>query len=394
MPSVSCRRPRWTGPTPTRPGARPAPTSSGRRRRTGHEDRIMRRPIASVVSIGLIGFALACARAEDAPADHAVSVRTARVESGTITEWIRMYGRIAPPPDRDATLVPMVAGLLLAVPVREGQSVRAGEILARVEGAPLDDALRAAEAAERRADAEAAFRKSVAARTRSLLDKGVASRQDAEADEAAAVSADAAQAEASSALATARRRREWAELRAPFDGVVVRMFRRAGESVDGTPATPVIQVAATTGAQVAAEATAETLARLERDQPAEVEMRGSAGGTVKARVLRIARAVDTSTGSGEVRLVFDGAAPPWPLGLGVDVRVAVGHRERATIVPARTLRRGEEGASEVVVADAGKAVVRRVTTGLAEGDRIEIVSGVSPGETVVVDDPVGLSDGT
>ncbi|OLE67041.1 MAG: hypothetical protein AUG09_04470 [Acidobacteria bacterium 13_1_20CM_2_68_7] len=343
---------------------------------------------------GLIGSTLACAREQDAPTDHAVQVRTARAASGTITEWIRLYGRIAPPPDRDATLAPLVAGTLLAVPVREGQSVKAGELMARVEGAPLDDGLRAAEAAQRRAEAESAFRRSAATRTRTLVDKGVASRQDAEADESAAVSAEAALAEASSALATARRRRDWAELRAPFEGVVVRVFRRAGESVDGTPATPVIQVAATTGAQVAAEATAETLARLERDQPAEVEMRGSAGGTVKARVLRIARAVDTSTGSGEVRLVFDGAAPPWPLGLGVDVRVAVGRRERATIVPARALRRGEEGTSEVVVADAGKAVVRRVTTGLAEGDRIEIVSGVSPGETVVVDDPVGLSDGT
>ena len=354
----------------------------------------MRTLFALALAIGLIGPTLSCAGEQDAPAEHAVQVRSARAESGTITEWVRLYGRIAPPPDRDATLAPLVAGLLLAVPVREGQSVTAGETLARVEGAPLDDGLRAAEAAERRAEADAVFRKSVAARTRSLVDKGVASRQDAEADEAAAVSAEAALAEASSALATARRRRDWAELRAPFDGVVVRVFRRPGESVDGTPATPVIQVASATGAQVAAEATAETLARLQRDQPAEIDARGSAGAAARARVLRVARAVDTSTGSGEVRLAFDGPAPPWPLGLGVDVRVAVGRRERATIVPARALRRGEEGTSEVVVADGGKAVVRRVTTGLAEGDRVEIVSGVSPEETVVVDDPVGLADGT
>src|SRR2546425_95077 len=354
----------------------------------------MRRPIPSVVSIGLLGFALACARAEDAPADHAVSVRTARVESGTITEWIRMYGRIAPPPDRDATLAPMVAGLLLAVPVREGQSVRAGEILARVEGAPLDDALRAAEAAERRADAEAAFRKSVAARTRSLLDKGVASRQDAEADEAAAVSADAAQAEASSALATARRRRDWAELRAPFDGVVVRVFRRPGESVDGTPATPVIQVASATGAQVAAEATADTLSRLARDQPAEIESRGSPGAALKAHVLRIARAVDSSTGSGEVRLAFDDAAPPLPLGLGVDVRVAVGRRERATIVPTKALRRGDGGKTEVVIVGKGKAGSRSVVTGLTGGERTEGASGLSRAERGWVDDPMGPAEGT
>src|SRR2546427_8617110 len=354
----------------------------------------MKRPVAIVVSIGLLGFALACARAEDAPADHAVAVRTARVESGTITEWIRLYGRIAPPPDRDATLAPLVAGLLLAGPVREGQGVRAGEILARVEGAPLDDALRAAEAAERRADAEAAFRKSVAARTRSLLDKGVASRQDAEADEAAAVSADAAQAEASSALATARRRRDWAQLRAPFDGVVVRVFRRPGESVDGTPATPVIQVAAATGAQVGAEATADTLSRLARDPPAEVGARGSPGAALKAHVLRIARARDSSTGSGAARLALPRPAPPLPLGLGVDVRVAVGRRERATIVPAEALRRGDAGKTEVGVVDRGEAVNREVATGLAEGDRIEVVSGLSVDDTVVVDAPMGLADGT
>src|SRR5213593_1025868 len=120
MPSVSYPRPPWTEPTPTRPGARPMPTSSRLRRRRSHEIGSMRTLLAIVLRVGLIGFTLACARDRDAPSDHAVSVRTARVESGTITEWIRLYGRIVPPPDRDATLAPLVAGLLIAVPVREG----------------------------------------------------------------------------------------------------------------------------------------------------------------------------------------------------------------------------------------------------------------------------------
>ncbi len=354
----------------------------------------MKKRLAILLPIGLLGCALACARGDEAPADRAVPVRTARVETGPITEWIRLNGRIAPPPDGDATLAPLVPGVLVAAPVREGQSVRTSEVLARVESATLDDSLRAAEAAGRRAEAEAAFRRSAATRTRSLVEKGVASRQDAEADESAAVSAEAALAETSSALATARRRRGWSDLRAPFNGVVVRVFRRAGESVDGTPATPVIQIASASGAQVAAEATGEMLTRLKPDQPAEVAVRGSSGAPLRAHLLRIARAVDATTGSGEVRLAFEAAAPALPFGLPVEVRAAVDHRDRATLVPARALRRDEAGKTEVVVMDQGKAVIRAVVTGLTDGDRVEVVSGVSPNESVVVDDPVGLTEGT
>jgi multidrug efflux system membrane fusion protein len=347
---------------------------------------------AAAALVPLLGL-IACARETEPPAERAAFVRTARAEIGTITDWIRLYGRIVPPPDRDATLAPLVAGALLVVPVREGQSVKAGTVVARVEPAPLDDVVRAAEAAQRRAEAEAAYRKSAAARTLSLVDKGVASRQDAEADQSAAVSADAALAEASSLLATARRRRGWADLLAPFDGVVVHVFRRPGDSVDGTPSTPVVQVASALGAQVAAEATGDSLSRIQADEPAEVVATGSPDRAIPAHVLRVARAVEATTGSGEIRLAFDGAAPSLPLGLGVEVRIAVGRHERATTVPARALRRGEGQATEVVVARDGKAVVRKVTAGFSDKDRVEILSGLSPDETVVVDDPVGLADG-
>ena len=353
----------------------------------------MRRLLGVPCLVVLLGAASACGREGEAPQDHAALVRTAKAGTGTITDWVRLYGRIVPPPDREADLAPQVAGILVEVPVREGQTVKAGSIVARVDTAPLDDAVRSAEAGLRRAEAEAAYRKSAADRTATLVDKGVASRQDAEADRAAAVSADAALAEATSELAVARRRREWATLHAPFDGVVMRVHRRDGDSVDGTPATPVVQVASNSGIQVAAEATAESLVRIKPRQPAEIEVGGSREGAFQARVLRVAQAVETATGSGEVRLVFEGGAPVLPLGLGVNVRVAVGGRPDATIVPARALRRGEGGVTEVVVVDKGKAAVRKVTTGLAEEDRIEVVSGLAPGETVVIDDPVGLADG-
>jgi RND family efflux transporter MFP subunit len=348
------------------------------------------RNLACATALAVV--ALGCGRSSEPNAEGAALVVTARVTSGPVTDWLRLYGRVAPPPDRDATLAPLVPGALVEVPVREGQAVKTGDVLARVDGALLGDALRAAEAAERRTVAEAEFRKRAALRTRALFEKGVSSGQEAEADEAAAVAADSAVAEAASAAATARRRSAYADLRAPFDGIVLRVLRRPGDVVDGTPTTPVVQLASLDGAQVAADATGEGLVRIEKGQTAEVGLKD--GTSRLGHVLRVARAVDPASGSGEVRVAFEGASSPWPLGLGVEVRIAVKRKEGATVVPTRALRKGESGKTEVVVVENAKAVVREVQIGLHEGDVVEIVSGLSVGETVVVDDPVGLAEGT
>ncbi len=322
-----------------------------------------------------------------------IPVRVAPARTETVREWVRLFGRVVPPPDRDATLAPQVAGVLLDVAVRQGEVVRKGEVVARVDPAPLDDALRAAEAAEKRAAAEAEFRAKAAVRTRNLLDKGVASRQEAEADEAAATAAESGLAEARAALATAQRRRGWAELRAPFDGVVVKVVRRAGEPVDGSPATGVVELAAQWPVEIAADAVAESLQEIRPGAPAEVSVRDATTAARAARVTRVARSVDPASGAGEVRLAVSDAAAALVLGTPVDVRIVVRERKGALTVPESAVRHGPEGHAEVVVAAGGKASVRTVSTGITEGGRVEISSGLGAGDEVVVEDVVGIVDG-
>jgi RND family efflux transporter MFP subunit len=320
-------------------------------------------------------------------------------------EWVELFGRVVPPPDRDATIAPQVAGVLLAVEVREGDSVKKGQVVGRVDSAPLVDALASAEAAERSAEADAAFRRRTAERTRGLFEKGVASGQEAESDEAAAVGAEASLSETSSALAVARRRLAWAELRAPFDGVVLKVLRRAGDTVDGSPATPVVEIASPTPIQVAADATAGALRSIAPGQRAEVSAhgevetrgevatRGEAPTALPAKVLRVSRSVDPATGAGEVRLDFANAGVPLVLGTSVSIRIAVREKSDALTVPAAAVRRGPDGAAQVIVVEGTTARVRAVALGIADKERVEILSGLKAGEQVVVDDPVGLTDG-
>ena len=362
---------------------------------SGELANLERSGIARAVILGVVWLVVAgCRGAAETQAPAPAPVRTVRAAPATLVDRVRLAGRLVPRPDRDATLAPLVAGRLSSVEVRQGQTVRKGEVLARIDPASLDSAVGAAEAAERRADAERAFRGKAAERSKLLHDKGVASLEEAEADEAAAVAAESAHAEAAAALEEARRRRSWSELRAPFDGVVVRVLRGAGEQADGTPATAVLEIASPEPLEVAAGATAETLARLSTGIEAVILAPGSDAVAFRARVIRSARAIDPATGIGEVRLQPLGTPrSSLVLGAAVEVLAEVSRKRAAVTVPAAAVCRSAGEASEVVVVEGGRARPRAVTTGLADGEQIEILTGLTAGEEVVIDDPLALADG-
>lgn len=356
-----------------------------------------RRGLGPAVAPGLLMLsmvlAVACAKGNDSlEKPEPTSVKTAVAEEGAITEWVELQGRVTPPYDRDATLAPLVAGRIVFLAARVGEMVSEGAVVARVETGALDDQLKFAEAAVRRSEAEVAFKRAVAKRSRDLVAKGVASREEAESADAAAVAAESAQAEDASNLATARRRRSWSEVTAPFAGVVVRVDRRIGDFVDGTAATPVMEIAATDGWEIVASATSASLQRLRMGQSAVIRGIGDSDG-LPVTVAGIARAVDPMTGAGDVRLRPNTRPQGVALGAAVQVRIAVQAHAKAVLVPKASLRMAPDGSVEVAVVEGGVGHVRKIETGLAENGRVEVVSGLAAGAHVVIEDPVGIADG-
>lgn len=344
-----------------------------------------------VIAALLTAFCAACGREPVEPAVDPPAVRVAPVARGTLSEWLRLSGRVVPLPDRDATLSPRVEGVLAEVTVRLGSRVSRGQVLARVGTSILDDALQAAVAAEQSAAADAEAKRRAATRTRTLVERGVVSGEQAETDEAAATAAEAALSQARATRALATRRKGWGELRAPFDGVVLRVLRQAGEPVDGTATTPVVEVAAEHPVQVALDATAAALARLREGQTAEIVV-DSAATPIPARVSGVARSVDAATGTGPVRLDPSTADASLLLGRVVEARIAVDAHTGVLYVPEKALRGGANGVVEAVVVKDHKSHVVAVVPGIHDGDRVEVVSGLEEGAAVVIDDPVGLGD--
>jgi RND family efflux transporter MFP subunit len=356
------------------------------------EGRRVRAAVRGLLAIS-VAFSAGCGKAAEEEKPEPASVKTALAEEGAVTEWVELQGKVAPPYDRDATLAPLVPGRIVFLAARVGEMVSEGAVVARVETGALDDQLKSAEAAARRSEADVAFKRAVAKRSRDLVAKGVASREEAESADAAAIAAESVQAEDAASLATARRRRSWAEVTAPFGGVIVRVDRRIGDFVDGTAATPVVEIAATDGWEIVASAASVSLQRLRAGQSASIGGLGASADGVTATVTGIARAVDPATGAGDVRLRPLSRPPGTALGSPVQVRVAVQAHPKAILVPKASLRMAPDGTAEVVVVEAGIAHVRKVETGFTEGDKVELISGVSAGAHVVIEDPVGIADG-
>ena len=350
----------------------------------------MKKMLAVIFAIAAAGCS-SSREAEEKP--DPTAVKTAIVEEGSISEWVELQGRVSAPYDRDAVLAPQVSGRIVFLHARVGDEVKEGAVLARVESGPVDDELKAAEAAARRSEADLVFKRTVAKRSRDLVAKGVASREEAESADAAAVAAESAAAEDAATLASARRRQAWAELKAPFAGVVVRVDRRIGDFVDGTAATPVVEVAATDGWEIVASATSSSLQRLRAGQTASIVGLGGAEEGIQATVIGIAKAVDPSTGAGEVRLAPRTRPEGTALGSPVQVRVAVQSHAKAVLVPRAALRKAADGSTEVVAVEGGIAHVKKIEVGLSESDRVEVVSGLNVGAHVVIEDPIGIADG-
>ena len=345
-----------------------------------------KRLVAAVCIVG-------CAKAHEPAADEerAAAAVTCKPATETIVdEVVEVAGVIAPPPKLDAIVSSPIAGRVSLVAVEEGDTVAAGSLLATIEDPAIPAGAIEARAAVAGARANKLAAEQDLARQQRLVDSGIGARRDL--DEARAkAAATAAELEAANARAgLASKNNARRELRAPHAGVVLHLWKRVGESVDGTTATPVAQVADVSTLELRAQLPPAALAPVREAMPATVKILGI-DGFLAAKVARVAPAVDPVTLLGGVRIQIDGSHPI-TIGSAASGQVVVS-RHPGLVVPATSVRRSMVGADEVVVCDDGVARVRAVTIGRRSETTTEIAKGVVAGEPIVTDHVLGLEDG-
>lgn len=274
---------------------------------------------------------------------------------------------------RRAVLSSRLAASIVGLNAREGDVVKDGAVLVRLEDAALKAALAAAEASDQAAARDLK-------RAEALLAKGAGTRNELE-------NASTAAERTRSAVVAAREALSHASIRAPFTGRIVRKLASVGDTVN--PGQPLLEIEGEGGLEVVASIEGAVHDRLRTGQRIEVRLDGVAT-SFTATIHDLASSADPSTHRFTLRADIPSAAGV-RAGLFARVLVASPGGEPRVLVPAGAiLRRG--GLTGVYVIRDGHAWLRWIAPGDAFGDSIEVRAGLDPKERVALD-PSRLHDG-
>lgn len=304
-------------------------------------------------------------------------VTTRAATTGDLPVVVHGFGLVEFDPAQLLTLNTEIEARVLELGARAGESVDKGRTLLKL--APS----RAARLDLERARRDARTAADAAARAERLRADGLASDADVEAAQGTARD------QAATLASLEARAQSLADLKAPSAGVVDALLVRPGDLV--APGTALVRLAQPDALQARISIEPEDAALLGRDVAIRLTGLNHPDQQIDTRLRILDRRLDPTT-----RMTTAWADLPAGSGFltGESVRAqltAEVHRD-VVIVPRSAVFHDANGAY-LFLDEGGKAQLRRIETGITNGERTEIRSGVRPGDTVIVEGAAVLSDG-
>ena len=395
----------------------------------------MSKHYATIFSLALPLLALASCGGDEpgrAEANHGPALSVA-VETAAITpigDFSEAVGTVRA--RTSSALSSKVMGQVLSVHVQPGQYVRQGQLLAEIDNrdaaanlarakaglseaqnalVEVDESTRAAEAGKTAAEAAASLAASTYNRYQALLERKSVSQQEFDEVEFRRKAADAEAIRASQGVLSAQSRRKqvldrieqasaevrnaeaflsYSRITAPFSGLITAKHIDPGALA--APGNPLLTIEESGNYQLEATVEESQINRIRIGDKTPVVIDALAGKELVGVVAEIAPAGDPSSRSFTVKLklpVADGLRS----GMFGRARFAAGQTERLSVPTNAVFERGQL-VGVMVVDQSNKARFRLVKTGKRYADRVEILSGLAPGERIITETPSQVQDGT
>lgn len=318
-------------------------------------------------------------------------VTTDFVDTREIAETVSVFGQIVA--GRQSDVAVRVMGVAEVAPLRAGDVVEKGEVLFELDTERLQidfeqaqAELVIAEAGVAAAQARADRLKKTLERTKSLVSNATVSQAqlDDRAGEYAEALGNLQQAEAritaaKAGLSGAQYNLDNAIVRAPFDGTILEVTAEVGEFV--AAGASIARILDNGALEVEANVPSRYIEALQADQ--FVTGRTDTGGEMRLQLRAILPTEFSSTRTRPVRFMFSEVTNQIAVGQTVALDLPVSAPAEVVVVSKDAVVQGS-GGWQVFVNEGGKATVRPVQIGRAIGDAFEVLSGLEPGDEVVV----------
>ena len=293
-------------------------------------------------------------------------------------------------PLRRASPGTVLMGRVEEVLRHEGDRVRAGEVLARVESRDVAARLAQAEAGVAAARAQEENARLAKERMERLQARQAASRKNVEDAVTGYEAAAAGLRAAEEGVKAARVAYGNSEVKAPFAGVVAEKRVEVGDTA--APGMPLFVVEDTSKMKVEASVPESSIAGLAAGRPVQVMVEAAGEGTRQGVLSEILPAGDPRSRTFTVRVVLDNSDGALRSGMFARLIIEKGDRKALVVSESSLVRRGP--LTGVFVVDEGSvARLRWITAGETRDGKIEVLTGLKAEERIVLSPPPAIADG-
>lgn len=385
----------------------PAPSPSATQEPGPGRNRRRWLSLAAVLLLaGMVGLAWTLTHREPAAAAGAgarrgaggTTVGVAVAEQADVPIVVEALGTVTP--SATATVRAQVSGVLQQVLFREGQTVKAGQLLATVDPRPYEMALMQASGQRQRDDAQLDNARLTLERYRTLLAQDSIARQDVDTQAALVRQLEGTAATNRAAEGSARLNLAYSRVTAPIAGRVGLRVVDVGNVVGPGDANGLAVITQTAPIDIAfslpQDRVPEVQARIAEGAELAVTAydRSRAQALATGRFLTLDNQIDVQTGTVRAKARFANPGEALFPNQFVNVRLVLRTLRGAVVVPVAALRTRSSGDYVYVLDEASRSVaLRPVTRGPATDDRIVIASGLKVGEKVITEGADRLKDG-
>jgi RND family efflux transporter MFP subunit len=380
--------------------------------------------LPGLLSIAIAGTLSSCKSEVAAPvATPTVPVATA--EPATLANGLTLSAEFRPYQEVD--VMAKIAGYVKNIRVDIGDHVQQGEVLATLEVPEIQDEMAKAKAGVATADANIVTAQANVTHAQAVAniahlsygrirdvaakDKGLVPRQDVDVAESRDLEAAAQLASANSAVKAAEQMKSGAEseysraqsmaqyatIRAPFTGVVTKRYANTGSMIQAgissqSQAMPVVRIAQNDVLRVILPVPVNSVGGIKDGQAVEVGVT-NLGTTLQGKVTRYADSVQMATRTMDTEVDVSNREGKIVPGMYAEVHLHLAARPDVLSVPLDAVDGLGTSAQQVYQVKDGVIRLVKVTVGLQTSARVEILSGLKQGDSVVVGRHTGLSDG-